>query len=67
MSNSFLQIDLTLVKLAIIAQGVAARYARRQASSEQAFMHINTFPVVGQVAKTVLEEEGYQIGASSKL
>ena len=54
-------------QLAIISQGIAARYARRQASSEQAFMHINIFPFVGQVAKTVLEEEGYKVGSSSKL
>ena len=56
-----------MVQLAIISQGIAARYARRQASSEQAFMHINIFPIVGRVAKTVLEEQGYKIGASSKL
>jgi len=56
-----------VMRLAIISQGIAARYARRQASSEQAFMHINMFPVVGRVAKTVLEEEGYKIGTSSKL
>jgi len=54
-------------QLAIISQGIAARYARRQASSEQAFMHINIFPVVGRVAKAVLEEEGYRIDVNSKL
>ncbi|KAF9647733.1 kinase-like protein [Thelephora ganbajun] len=56
-----------VMRLAIISQGIAARYARRQASSEQAFMHINIFPVVGRVAKAILEEEGSKIGISSKL
>lgn len=56
-----------VMRLAIISQGVAARYARRQASSEHAFVHINIFPFVGRVAKAVLEEEGYRIGGGSKL
>ena len=63
----FSRIELTVGQLAIISQGIAARYARRQASSEQAFVHINIFPVVGRVAKSVLEEEGYMIGVNSKL
>lgn len=56
-----------VMRLAIISQGIAARYARRQASSDQAFMHINIFPFVGRVAKTVLEEEGYKIRVGPRL
>ena len=66
-SISLSRTGLILDQLAIISQGIAARYARRQASSEQAFMHINIFPVVGQVAKAVLEDEGHEIGVSPKL
>ncbi|KAH7903344.1 kinase-like domain-containing protein [Hygrophoropsis aurantiaca] len=56
-----------LFRLAIISQGIAARYARRQASSEQAFVHPHLFPVVGHLAKVVLEEEGFNIGTKPKL
>ncbi|KAH7928691.1 APH-domain-containing protein [Leucogyrophana mollusca] len=56
-----------LFRLAIISQGIAARYARRQASSEQAFVHPRLFPVVGHLAKVVLEDEGYSIGMKPKL
>jgi hypothetical protein len=43
-------------------QGIAARYARRQASSEHAKTYIGLFPVVGNLARIVLEEEGVTIG-----
>ncbi|KIK95761.1 hypothetical protein PAXRUDRAFT_826682 [Paxillus rubicundulus Ve08.2h10] len=56
-----------LFRLAIISQGIAARFARRQASSEQAFVHKRLFPVVGNLAKVVLEDEGYTIGNKPKL
>ncbi|KAG6840751.1 hypothetical protein C0991_004601 [Blastosporella zonata] len=48
----------TLFKLCVISQGIAARYARRQASSEHAYMHVAGFPVVGNLAKIALEDEG---------
>jgi hypothetical protein len=56
--------------LGIISQGIAARYARRQASSEKASMHVQLFPLLGILAKAVLEEAGYRItsfGSSAKL
>jgi len=56
-----------LFRLAIISQGIAARFARRQASSEQAFVHTRLFLVVGNLAKIVLEDEGHTIGNKSKL
>ncbi|KIJ65969.1 hypothetical protein HYDPIDRAFT_87245 [Hydnomerulius pinastri MD-312] len=56
-----------LFRLAIISQGIAARFARRQASSEQAFVHTRLFPVVGHLAKVVLEDEGYIISSKAKL
>ncbi|KAG0708611.1 kinase-like domain-containing protein [Suillus ampliporus] len=56
-----------LFRLAIISQGIAARYARRQASSESAFVHPQFFPVVGRLAKLVLEDDGFTIGAKPKL
>ncbi|KAF5380575.1 hypothetical protein D9615_004657 [Tricholomella constricta] len=57
----------TLFKLAVISQGIAARHARRQASSEHAYLHITGFPVVGKLAKIVLEDEGISFGSKSKL
>ncbi|KAF9228509.1 kinase-like protein [Gyrodon lividus] len=56
-----------LFRLAIISQGIAARFSRRQASSEQAFVHPRLFPVVGNLAKVVLEDEGYIIDSKTKL
>ncbi|KAF8648531.1 hypothetical protein AX16_006235 [Volvariella volvacea WC 439] len=47
-----------LFRLAIIAQGIAARYARRQASSEQAHLYAAAFPLIGDLARKVLESEG---------
>ncbi|KAG8860095.1 hypothetical protein FRB96_004118 [Tulasnella sp. 330] len=41
-------------RLAIISQGIAARYARRQASSEAAHIHVDLFPVIGKMAKGIL-------------
>ena len=57
----------TKLQLAVISQGIAARFARRQASSEQAHIQIRLFPAVGHLAKAVLEDEGYIIDNRSKL
>lgn len=54
-------------KLAVIAQGIAARYARRQASSEAAYLYVSGFPVIGKLAKLVLEDEGIVLNQKSKL
>lgn len=54
-------------QLAIISQGIAARYARRQASSEAAHIHVSLFPVFGQLAIKVLEDEGISIESKAKL
>lgn len=53
-------------QLAVISQGIAARYARRQASSEQAYIHASMFPVIGKLAKVVLEDEGITISQQQK-
>ncbi|KAF7351091.1 APH domain-containing protein [Mycena sanguinolenta] len=45
-----------LFRLAVICQGIAARVARKQASSERAFIHARAFPLIGNIAKTVIEE-----------
>ncbi|KAJ7876200.1 kinase-like domain-containing protein [Mycena olivaceomarginata] len=45
-----------LFRLAVISQGIAARVARKQASSEQAFILAKAFPLIGKVAKNVIEE-----------
>lgn len=54
-------------QLAVISQGIAARYARRQASSEQAFVQVKMFPVIGKLAKVVLEDEGIVVERKAKL
>ncbi|TCD59933.1 hypothetical protein EIP91_011031 [Steccherinum ochraceum] len=45
-----------LFRLAVIAQGIAARNARRQASSERAAVYIKVFPVVGKMALWAIED-----------
>lgn len=52
---------------AVITHGIAARHARRQASSENAPLFARYFPVMGFLAKKVLEDEGITIGQTSKL
>ncbi|KIJ24019.1 hypothetical protein M422DRAFT_39324 [Sphaerobolus stellatus SS14] len=47
-----------LFRLSIITQGIAARFARRQASSERASLYAQMFPVIGTLARGVLEDEG---------
>jgi len=54
-------------KLSVISQGIAARYARRQASSEHAYVHVDGFPAVGKLARIVLEDEGIKLNQTSKL
>ncbi|TFY66591.1 hypothetical protein EVG20_g4498 [Dentipellis fragilis] len=54
-------------RLAIISQGIAARYARRQASSEQAAINVYIYPIFGQCARAILEDEGVRIGSVAKL
>ncbi|KAG1782023.1 kinase-like domain-containing protein [Suillus placidus] len=56
-----------LFRLAVISQGIAARYARRQASSEKAFIHPQFFPLVGRLAKSILEDDGFTIDVKPKL
>ncbi|KAG8911227.1 hypothetical protein FRC00_006851 [Tulasnella sp. 408] len=58
-----------LLRLAIISQGIAARYVRKQASSANAAIQLELFPVFAELAKDVLLEEGFQLGnsPSSKL
>ena len=47
-------------------QGIAARYARRQASSERAYNYVVGFPYMGHLAYRTLEEAGVT-GAKSRL
>ncbi|KAH9009900.1 kinase-like domain-containing protein [Lactarius pseudohatsudake] len=56
-----------LIRLAVISQGIAARHARRQASSEQAHLYAGMFPVFGGLARVVLEDEGHLPKARAKL
>ncbi|KAG9312189.1 protein kinase subdomain-containing protein PKL/CAK/ACAD [Chiua virens] len=56
-----------LFRLAVISQGIAARFARRQASSERAHIHVWLFPAVGHLAKASLEDDGHIIDNKSKL
>ncbi|PSR72735.1 hypothetical protein PHLCEN_2v11430 [Hermanssonia centrifuga] len=55
-----------LFRLSVIAQGIAARYARRQASSEKASIYIDVFPIVGRLARIVLEDGGAKLSLSAK-
>ncbi|KZT21077.1 kinase-like protein [Neolentinus lepideus HHB14362 ss-1] len=56
-----------LFRLSVIAQGIAARYARRQASSEQASRYVNMFPVIGELAIRVLEDAGHKLESRARL
>ncbi|KAJ8501845.1 hypothetical protein ONZ45_g12012 [Pleurotus djamor] len=56
-----------LFRLAVISQGIAARYARRQASSASAHVSVDTFPVLGNLAKIIVEESGYKFDPKAKL
>lgn len=54
-------------QLAVISQGIAARHARRQASSEVAFIQVKMFPILANLAKTVIEEAGFTINRKAAL
>ncbi|KAI0034874.1 kinase-like domain-containing protein [Vararia minispora EC-137] len=56
-----------LFRLAIIAQGIAARYAKRQASSEKAQTYALGYPYIGMMAEKALEPEGIRPDVLSKL
>ncbi|THH08037.1 hypothetical protein EW145_g2974 [Phellinidium pouzarii] len=49
----------------MLFRGIAARYARRQASSEKAGLHVQAFPMFGQLARNILERENINIDQSS--
>jgi hypothetical protein len=49
----------SFLQLAVISQGIAARHAQRQATSEQAHLYAAAFPLMGMLARRVLEDEGY--------
>ena len=57
---------LWALQSAVIMQGIAARYARRQASSERAYNYVVGFPYMGHLAYRTLEEAGVT-GAKSRL
>lgn len=52
---------------AIIAQGIAARYARRQATSEHAHLHAKTFHIFGKLAQKVLQDAGITVTSKARL
>ncbi|KAJ7336096.1 kinase-like domain-containing protein [Mycena albidolilacea] len=51
----------------VILQGIAARVARKQASSERAYIYAQAFPLYGKLAKKVIEESGSNVGPREKL
>ncbi|KAF7968618.1 hypothetical protein HWV62_30011 [Athelia sp. TMB] len=51
----------------MLFRGVAARYARRQASSEQAYLHVHAFPMIGGWAKQALEDDGFTVVQKARL
>ncbi|KAG7449720.1 kinase-like protein [Guyanagaster necrorhizus] len=52
-----------LFRLAIIIQGIAARHAKRQASSAQAGAYGSTFILMGNLAKIFLAKNGVRLDA----
>jgi hypothetical protein len=54
-------------QLSIISQGIAARFARRQASSEHAYLHARGFTLLGKLARIILEDAGIVITPKSRL
>ncbi|CCL99251.1 uncharacterized protein FIBRA_01266 [Fibroporia radiculosa] len=56
-------------RLAVIMQGIAARYARRQASSEKAHLYAKFFPAMGHLAWNATQDDsiGASDGMKSKL
>lgn len=55
-----------VVQLSVILQGIAARWARRQASSEKAPLYSAVFPLVSRLAIAVIEESGDSLDAAGK-
>ncbi|KAI0645215.1 kinase-like protein [Trametes meyenii] len=55
-----------LFRTAVIMQGIAARHARRQASSEKASLYGQGFPLMGELAHSTLVEAGVT-GSKAKL
>jgi len=55
-----------IFRLGIILQGVAARAARRQASSTEARVHGSMFPLVSHIARALIFE-GEKAAADAKL
>lgn len=55
-----------LFRLSIISQGIAARYAQRQASSANAKMQGDRFPMLGRIAKRLMLE-GSSVAPKAKL
>ncbi|KAH9976436.1 kinase-like domain-containing protein [Lactifluus volemus] len=47
-----------LFRLAVIAQGIAARHAHRQTTSDQAPLYVRLFPMAGKLARSILEDQG---------
>jgi hypothetical protein len=60
-------LDSRCTQLSVISQGIAARNARGQASSEVAWMHEHIFPVIGHLAKVVIQPAKHPIRTESKL
>jgi len=56
-----------LFRLSVITQGIAARVAKRQTSSDKAVMYARSFPIIGNLAKKALESEDTHIGSAAKL
>jgi hypothetical protein len=54
-------------QLAVISQGIAARFARRQASSERAFLYARSLPFIASLAKVSLEREGISFELTAKI
>jgi len=54
----------TVFRLAVICQGIAARFARRQASSEHAWKYIQGFPSLGRLALRVLKDDGVTVNST---
>ncbi|EPQ55195.1 APH-domain-containing protein [Gloeophyllum trabeum ATCC 11539] len=60
-----------LMRLAVNSQGIAARYAQRQATSGTDHVYVraavNFFPIMGQIALRSIEEAGGRLASKAKL
>ncbi|KAJ7503016.1 kinase-like domain-containing protein [Mycena galericulata] len=59
--------EMVFVRSWMLFRASPARVARRQASSERAFVHIKGFPLIGRLSRIVLEDEGIKIEGKAKL